>query len=312
MGVTKADGDDRILPFQIARSPVRGRVVRLGPAIDAILGAHPFEPSVLELVGEAAVLVALMGSSLKFDGKLILQAQGAGPVSMVVADYAASGALRATATRTGATPEGRGVAKLLGAGSLALTVDQGPDMERYQGVTPLEGESFAAAAVAYFLQSEQIPTAVKLAVGKVSRPGEGETWRAGGIIAQFVPGEGGGRARGEAVLKAPEEQDLWTRAAAHLETTQADELLDPAIDAETLLYRLFHEDGVRVFEPARVRAACSCSAERIGRVLERYERAALSEMLEDGAIRVACEFCRRVYLFDAAGAFLRTDGAHRP
>lgn len=306
-GPYQAD-DDRVLPFQIANSPVRGRVVRLGPAIDAILAAHPFEPPVLELVGEAATLVTLMGSALKFDGKLILQAQGDGPVSMVVADYAASGALRATATR-GESVAGKGVAALLGSGHFALTIDQGPDMERYQGVTPLEGEGFAAAAVAYFLQSEQIPTAVKLAVGKVMLPGGGQTWRAGGIIAQFLPGEGGGRERGEAALKAPEEQDLWARAASHLETTQADELLDPSLSPQTLLYRLFHEDGVRVFDTTPVLARCSCNRDRIERVLERYSVEGLADMVEDGAIKVACEFCRRVYLFDEKGSFLNSAGA---
>lgn len=296
--------DDRILPFQIAQSPVRGRVVRLGETADAILSAHPFDPAVLELVGEAATLVALMGSSLKFDGKLILQAQGEGPAKMVVADYSASGALRATATPTGPAPQGaRGIPALLGPGHIALTIDQGPDMERYQGVTPLEGADFAAAAVSYFMQSEQIPTAVKLAVGRVHLPGRGETWRAGGIIAQFIPGEGGGRERGEAVLKAPEEEELWRRAEAFLHTTQADELLDPSLGSEQLLYRLFHEDGVRVFDAQPVRAECSCTPERIGRVLSRYEKETLAEMVEEGAIRVGCEFCRRSYLFDADGAF---------
>ncbi|MBY0421603.1 MAG: Hsp33 family molecular chaperone [Parvularculaceae bacterium] len=306
MAPLDASGDDRILPFQVAQSPVRGRVVRLGRAADALLSAHPFDAPVLELVGEAAALVALMGSSLKFDGKLILQAQGDGPLSMVVADYAASGALRATAMRASDAPKGaRGLTGLLGAGHMALTVDQGPDMERYQGVTPLEGGDFATAAVSYFRQSEQIPTAVKLAVGRVARPGAAETWRVGGIIAQFIPGEGGGRARGEAALQAPEEEDLWRRAVAHIETVQADELLDPGLSAESLLYRLFHEDGVRVFDPVAVRAECSCNAERIGRVLERYEKASLADMVEDGAIRVGCEFCRRTYLFDDEGQFMR-------
>lgn len=303
----RAADDDFVLPFQVASSPVRGRVVRLGAAADEILAAHPFPPGVLELVGEAAALVVLMGSSLKFDGKLILQAQGDGPVSMIVADYAADGSLRATAAGVASAPSGRGLSTLVGAGHLALTIDQGPDMERYQGVTPLEGEGFAGAAVSYFLQSEQLPTAVRLAVGRVSLPGRGEVWRAGGVIAQFIPGEGGGRERGEAVLKGPEEEELWRRAAAHLETTQADELLDPSLSAETLLYRLFHEDGVRVFDRTPVRAHCSCSAERIGRVLERYEPAALAEMTDGGAIKVDCEFCRRSYYFDGTGAYIRAE-----
>lgn len=295
-------GDDATLPFQVGDTAVRGRVVRLGPAIDNILRVHPFPDPVLELIGEATALAALMGASLKFDGKLIFQAQGAGPVSMLVADYAANGDIRATAALRGPVePEARGLAALLGDGHIAITIDQGPDMERYQGVTPIEGHSLAEAAAGYFMQSEQIPTALKLAVGSVARPGEGRVWRAGGVIAQFMPGEGGARARGEAVLNAPADRDTWERAAILLETTQADELLDPAISAETLLYRLYHEDGVRVFRPGRVRAACGCNAEKIAAILSRYSRDELAGMVEDGAIRVVCDFCRRNYAFDETG-----------
>lgn len=296
--------DDAIVPFQVADSPVRGRLIRLGAAIDDILSVHPFEPRALELVGEGAVLTALMGSTLKFDGKLIFQAQGDGPVAMLVADYHASGALRATAKVTLPLGERRGLRALLGDGHLALTIDQGPDMERYQGVTPLEGEGLAEAAVSYFMQSEQIPTAIRLAVGRSRLAGGREAWRAGGVMIQFVPGEGGGRERGEAALRGPEEQELWDRAAALLATTQADELLDPLLSPHDLLYRLYHDEGVRVFEPRAVRAECGCTSDRIARVLSRYDSEALSEMVEDGEIRVDCEFCRTRYLFDAAGAFL--------
>lgn len=297
-----AAGDDAILPFQVGDSAVRGRVVRLGPAIDRILSAHPFPTAVNELLGEAAALVAMMGSALKFDGKLILQAQGDGPVSMIVADYSVSGNLRATASigrELGV--DARGFRGLLGGGHMAMTIDQGADMERYQGVTPIEGASLAAAAVAYFEQSEQIPTAVKLAVGRVKRPRVGEVWRAGGIIAQFIPGEGGARKRGEAALKAPEDEETWERAAALLATTQVDELLDPSVSAQTLLYRLYHEDGARVFEATPVRAACGCNADKIAAVLERYSADELADMVEDGFIRVSCEFCRTSYLFDRNG-----------
>lgn len=301
-GMTAAAADDTTLPFQFGETAVRGRVVRLGPAIDNILRAHPFPEPVLELIGEATVLAALMGASLKFDGKLIFQAQGAGPVSMLVADYSAGGDIRATASLRGPIEPGmRGLAALLGDGHIAITIDQGPDMERYQGVTPIEGHSLAEAAAGYFMQSEQIPTALKLAVGSVKRPGEARRWRAGGVMAQFMPGEGGGRERGEAVLKAPADREAWERAAILLETTQADELLDPSISAETLLYRLYHEDGVRVFRPGPLRAACGCNAEKISAVLMRYSRDELAEMIDDGAIRVACEFCRREYAFDQEG-----------
>ncbi len=297
-----AAGDDAVLPFQVGDTAVRGRVIRLGPAIDGILTAHPFPAPVKELLGEAAALVALMGSALKFDGKLILQAQGDGPVSMIVADYTANGGLRTTAS-IGRDPgkAAQGLRGLVGSGHMAMTIDQGPNMERYQGVTSIDGETLAEAAVAYFDQSEQIPTALKLAVGRVKRPREGESWRAGGIIVQFVPGEGGERERGEAVLKAPEDREMWERASALLATTQVDELLDPGVSAETLLYRLYHEDGVRVFEPTSVRAACGCNADKISSVLERYTADKLADMVEGGFIRVSCEFCRTDYLFDCNG-----------
>ncbi len=298
MNGPQRSADDIILPFQIAESAVRGRVVRLGGAVDEILSAHKFPDPLSELLGEAVCLVAMMGASLKFDGKLIFQAQGDGPVSMIVADYSAHGALRATAkSRTENLP--RGAKALLGKGSVALTIDQGPDMDRYQGVTPIEGESLADAASAYFAQSEQIPTIVKLAVGRLALPGEGERWRAGGLMAQFVPHEGG--ERGEAVRLSGEDRENWERACAFIQTIQPDELLDPFINAETLLYRLFHEDGVRIFEPAPLRADCACNEGKIAAVLSRYNSEDLSEMVVNDAITVSCEFCRKAYRFTPEG-----------
>ncbi|MEO0612235.1 MAG: Hsp33 family molecular chaperone [Pseudomonadota bacterium] len=294
--------DDRILPFQIGETAVRGRLVRMSGSIDQILSAHPFDENVARLVGEAAIVVTLMGAALKFDGKLIFQIQGDGPVSMVVSDYQANGALRATAsTAEGAARSAPTLPALLGTGHVAMTVDQGPDMERYQGITPLEGETLEEAVVAYFQQSEQLPTAVRLAVGKIQKPGGRAHWRAGGIIAQFVPGEGGNRERGEATLMADTDQESWDRAEAFLKTTQADELLDPNLAGEDLLYRLFHEDGVRVFDSKPVTAACGCNAQKITAVLGRYDEDSLSEMLEDGIIKVSCDFCRTEYRFDPQG-----------
>ena len=302
---THAESDDFVLPFQIADTAVRGRLARLSGSIDEILTAHAFPDELSELVGEATALVAMMGAALKFDGKLILQAQGDGPVGLVVADYTAGGNVRATAKIDPDHGElARGARALLGKGHIALTIDQGPQMERYQGVTPIEGEDLAGVAVSYFAQSEQIPTVVKLAVGRVTSPGAGEQWRAGGIMAQFVPGEGGARARGEEVLMNADDQEIWDRAAAFLETTQADELIDPAITAETLLYRLFHEDGVRVFDPQPVQAACNCGPEKIVAVLERYTPEDLADMVEDGVITVTCEFCRKNYRFRPDGTMI--------
>ncbi|MEZ5894585.1 MAG: Hsp33 family molecular chaperone [Parvularculaceae bacterium] len=293
--------DDVILPFQVADAAVRGRVVRLSAAIDDILSAHGFPDALAELVGEASALVAMLGAALKFDGKLILQAQGEGPVSLVVADYSTGGALRATAKlRDEAGDLPRGASALLGKGAIALTIDQGPDMDRYQGVTQIEGETLADAAVAYFMQSEQIPTIVRLAVGRVQAPGGKPRWRAGGLIAQFVPDEGG-RERGVAADTDAEDRDIWERAQVFIATTQPDELLDPSISAETLLYRLFHEDGVRVFDRQPVRAECSCEAQKVAAVLSRYAPEELGDMVEDGAITVTCEFCRTSYRFSPEG-----------
>lgn len=292
--------DDIIIPFHVGAGAVRGRIIRLGGAIDEILSAHQFPDGVSELLGEATALTALMGASLKFDGKLIFQAQGDGAVRLLVADYVSDGALRATAAISNAAAK-RGFSALMGKGHLALTIDQGPDMERYQGVTPIEGPTLEEAAVAYFNQSEQIPTAVRLAVGKVARPGAREAWRAGGVIAQFMPGEGGTRERGEAVLQSDDDRDQWDRAAALLATTRADELLDPGLSPEDLLYRLYHEDGVRVFEARSVRAACSCTSSKIAAVLSRYSAEDLAGLANDGLIKVSCDFCRRDYYFDPEG-----------
>lgn len=296
-----AQSDDQIQPFQIADTAVRGHVVRLSGAIDDILSAHPFPDALKSLLGEAVCLVAMMGASLKFEGKLIFQAQGDGPAPMLVADYTAGGALRATASAPSAPVAESGLA-LLGKGHIVMTIDQGPDMERYQGVTPLEGADLAAAAVNYFDQSEQIPTMIKLAVGRLSRPGAPDQWRAGGMMAQFVPGEGGTRARGEEMLLSESDRDIWDRTTAFMQTINDDELLDPAIGAQTLLYRLFHEDGVRVFDPLPVRAECRCDGDTIEAVLARYDEDELRDMVEDGAINVTCEFCRKAYRFTPQGA----------
>ncbi|MEO0398306.1 MAG: Hsp33 family molecular chaperone [Pseudomonadota bacterium] len=306
-----ASGDDIILPFQVGDTAVRGRVVRLGPAIDQILSAHGFYDPLSELVAEAATLVSAMGAALKFDGKLILQLQGDGPVPLVVADYTAGGGLRAMASSSdgslgsGDSGDARDSAAkpdlkdLVGAKShMMLTVDQGPDMDRYQGVTPLDGARLEEAAVAYFDQSEQIPSAVRLAVGRLSRPGQPPQWRAGGVLAQFVPAEGGERERGEAILQSEGDRETWARAEAFLSTIQADELLDPDLSPESLLYRLFHEDGVRVFDASPVRAHCTCNPDKIRAVLSRYTAEDLADMVEDGAIRVTCEFCRKTFAFD--------------
>ena len=284
--------DDLVAVFQIEGEPVRGRLARLGPAIDEIIRGHAYPDPVANLLGETCALAALVGSSLKFEGRLIVQAQGSGPVRYVVADYDTSGALRgycrydedavAEATKGFIRP---GARSLLGDGVFIMTVDQGPDMDRYQGVTAIEGETLALCAEQYFAQSEQTPTRVRLAVGQAD-VGEGPKWRAGGVLIQNIAEDD---TRGST-------EEAWVRTQALFETLGEDELIDPLLSAETLLFRLFHEDGVRVFDPKPLRAFCRCSHDRILTVLKSFGPEEHAEMIEsDGLIHVTCEYCSRDY-----------------
>jgi molecular chaperone Hsp33 len=290
--MTNTLSDDLVGAFRIEGEPVRGRLARLGPAIDEILNGHAYPEPVANLLGEACALAALVGSNLKFDGRLILQAQGSGPVRFVVADYDTSGGLRGycrfDADEVAKASEGfqrPGARSLLGDGVFVMTVDQGPDMDRYQGVTAIEGETLALCAEQYFAQSEQTPTRVRLAVGQAD-DGAGPRWRAGGVLIQFIAPD---EARGST-------EEAWERTQALFETIGEDELIDPSLASNTLLWRLFHEDGVRVFGSKPLRAFCRCSQARIEGVLKSFPASDRAEMVEaDGKIRVTCEYCSRVY-----------------
>jgi molecular chaperone Hsp33 len=289
--VTQFPTDDFVAPFAIEEQPVRGRVARLGPAIDQILTRHDYPEPVANLLGEACALAALVGASLKFEGRLIVQAQGSGPVAYVVADYDTNGALRGYCRfdpeRVAAASSGfalPGARTLLGEGVFIMTVDPGPDMERYQGVTPIEGETLALCAESYFAQSEQVPTRVRLAVGQVD-VGEGPHWRAGGLLIQNVAEDD---ARGST-------RDAWTRAEALFETVGEDELIDPTVPAQTLLWRLYHEDGVRLFNATPLSGFCRCTEERVIGMLMAFPPEERAEMATDGRIEVTCEYCSRVY-----------------
>ncbi|MFI4933909.1 MAG: Hsp33 family molecular chaperone [Caulobacterales bacterium] len=284
--------DDLAAPFQIEHQPVRGRLVRMGAVVNEILTRHDYPPPVANLLGETCALAALVGSSLKFEGRLIVQAQGDGPVSYVVADYDTSGGVRGYCRYDEARVRdlcagfpSPGAQSLLGEGAFVMTVDQGADMERYQGVTPIEGETLALCAERYFAQSEQTPTRVRLAVGRADE-GQGMTWRAGGILIQNIAEDD---ARGATA-------EPWREAQFLFETIGEDELIDPSLAPETLLYRLFHERGVRLFTAKRLTAFCRCSKERIVTVLKAFAPHERVEMVErDGRIRVTCEYCSRVY-----------------
>ena len=298
--------DDLVLPFEIKPLGVRGRLVRLGPAVDDILHRHAYPASVSALLAEAVALAAILGAMLKFDGKFILQTKTDGPVDMIVADYVAPGKVRGYArfdAERVAALKNPGQVDLLGTGYLAMTVDQGPDMERYQGIVPLDGADLTAAAHSYFEKSEQIPTRIRMAAGPLFQRGaKGEAWRAGAIMVQHLPREGGSSPlpshsgdAPEGVDVAPQENDDWVKARLLLDTVEAHELLDPQLSAEQLLYRLYHEDGVTAYPATHLERYCSCSQDSITRMLARFPAEDRADMVTDGEIAVTCEFCSTTY-----------------
>lgn len=308
-------GDDVVVPFTLENLDSRGRVVRLGEALDQILTRHNYPAPVARLLGEAVVLAGLIGSSLKFEGKFILQTQTDGPVNLIVVDLDAPDGLRgyarfdADAVQQAIERGEIAPGQLLGKGHLAMTVDQGVHMERYQGIVALEGGSLEDVAHTYFQQSEQVPTLVRLAVAQLSRKGQrGTHWRAGGVLVQYLPPHGartmpdlpgdGDFSNPDTADQSFAESDKWTETRALLGTIADDELADPDVSAERLLFRLFHETGVRVFDPIALEERCTCSVERIEAMLrDNFSAEERAEMVVNGEIEVVCEFCSADYHF---------------
>lgn len=304
--------DDVVLPFAVEALDVRGRAVRLGASIDTILARHRYPDVVARAIGEAAALAALLGSSLKFSGRFQLQTKSDGPLEMLVVDFDAPDRLRAYArfdeARVAALGGHPRTGELLGTGILAMTIDQGTQASRYQGVVALDGQGLEEAAHQYFRQSEQIPTRVKLAVAEEFSEGR-RRYRAGGAMVQFLP-ESSERARvadlspgdapeGHAEPEAPREDDAWQEAQALVGTIEDHELVDPQVSSERLLYRLFHERGVRVFDEQPIREACRCSTERIMGMMRNFSAQDRRDMVgDDGRIGITCEFCSRHYDLD--------------
>ncbi len=306
-------GDDHVVPFTIESLDVRGRAVQLGSALDTIISRHDYPEPVARLLGEVIVLTVLLGTSLKFDGQLILQTQSDGPVSLLVVDYRTPNAVRAYARydsnalalaeeRQETNPE-----ELLGKGILALTIDQGAHTKRYQGMVALEGASLEEVAHSYFLQSEQIPTRVRLSVAEAYCSTDGITagtrWRAGGLLMQFLPESeerikqrdlpgGDGDAGDDLDIK---EDCAWEEAQTLFSTIRDDEVTDPMIPCEKLLFRLFHEQGLRLFPAQKILDRCSCSSEKIWSVLKNMPENDLGELAEDDKISIKCEFCCEDY-----------------
>jgi molecular chaperone Hsp33 len=308
-------GDDHVVPFQVEGLDVRGRAVQLGPMLDAILERHSYPAPVARLLAEVIALTVLLGTSLKFEGKFTVQTKGDGPVDLLVADFATPENVRAyarfnqnlldKAVAAGETePE-----QLLGKGMLAFTIDQGKYSQPYQGIVALDGATLEDIAGTYFRQSEQIPTRVRLAAAELFDRDEAgkprHRWRAGGLIAQFLP-EAPERMRqpdlhggdGDTSASRHADDDAWAEARSLVETIDADELTDPLVGTERLLFRLFHERGVRVYEPRAVFDRCSCSREKIKGVLRGFSAEEIDVSQEEGQVAVTCEFCSTTYRFE--------------
>lgn len=311
--VSDAAVDDVVLPFAVEPLDLRGRLVRLGPAVDDILVRHDYPPPVARLLAEASALTVLLGAALNQEGRFQLQTRSDGVVDMIVVDFDSPDRLRAFARFDAgrlAEAEAQGKvagADLLGRGHLGFTIEPGGAATRYQGVVALAGEGLERAAHDYFERSEQIPTVVRLAVGQIVT-GEGAHWRAGGLIVQFLP-ESEDRRRqadlhpGDAPEGTPahvvDEDEAWTEGRALAGTVEDHELIDPSLSGERLLYRLFHERGVRVFAAQPVRDQCRCSTDGIRTMLRRFTPQERADMVgDDGRIGVTCEFCSTKREFD--------------
>jgi molecular chaperone Hsp33 len=291
-------------PFHLRRKPVRGRLVRLGPLAEALLTRHDHPEPVTRLQGEALALTAGLASALKYQGSFSLQAKGDGPVPMLLADCTHTGALRGYArveaeklARYGRNPSPRA---LLGKGYLAFTCDQGPQMDRYQGIVAIEGADLAEMTGSYFAASEQLRAFIRLACAR--RP---EGWRAAAFIMERVAGEGG---VGPELDEAAQEE-AWTTALALARTLTAEEMLDDALPPERLLHRLFHEEGLALDQPRALAYGCRCSRSRLAGVLEGFPPEDLDHMAENGTITMTCEFCNHDFRFAREGLRGASGGA---
>jgi molecular chaperone Hsp33 len=282
---------DQLLPFQLERSGLRGRLVRLGPVVDTILSRHDYPDQVARLVGEFVVLGASLAGGLKFAGSFSLQAKGDGPVPLVLADVTNDGDIRAYAeAKEGAEATEPRLDQLMGDGYLAVTVDQSAvGGQTYQGIVELEGESLADCMITYFRRSEQVPTGMRVAVTR----GE-EGWRGGALVIQKLP---------EANPHSAEAQDAredWQRTMLLLATLGEQELADPQLSEEQLLVRLFHEEGVRVFPRQDLAVGCRCSRARIDKMLSTFSADDLDDMADEqtNEIGVTCHWCNKTFTVD--------------
>ncbi|MEM7670228.1 MAG: Hsp33 family molecular chaperone HslO [Pseudomonadota bacterium] len=323
-------GDDSILPFQLDRAQMRGRVVRLDATLDQILEQHRYPPAVSALVAEAALITALIGSTMKLKWRFSIQIRGEGAVRLIATDYFAPEAegeparIRAYASfDAGEVVSSRRTPfRLLGRGVFGVTIDQGPGTTPYQGITPLTGNKLGDCAEAYFAQSEQIATRFNTLSAHAQEPGKTMQWRAGGLMIQQLgrPGESvlsDGPSGSDGLMNADDvaamgaNEEDWNRVNFLMETVDAHELIGPHLAMEGLLTRLFHEETPRVFGAQAVTFGCTCSAERVEAAMAQYSAKDIAHMTNDsGHVTADCQFCSAHYEFapdtlgfEAGGAF---------
>jgi len=307
--------DDTVLPFQLDTSGIRGRVARLDGVLEQVLSQHNYPPLIEALVAEMALLTALIGQTIKLRWKLSLQVRGKGAARLIATDYYGPTAdgeparIRAYASYDAerldldAAPFSQ-----IGDGYFAVMLDQGEGMVPYQGFTPIAGGSLSSCAETYFAQSEQIPTRFSLAYGRSTEPGRAARWRAGGMMLQHMPAEGGVAAEAgsgdgglltHADILSGADSENWTRANLLLDTVEALEMIGPSVAPTNLLIRLFHEDGPRVFDPTPVRFGCSCSADKVRSTMSIYSQKDIATMTtEAGIVTADCQFCGAHYELD--------------
>ncbi|MEN2977150.1 Hsp33 family molecular chaperone HslO [Tistrella bauzanensis] len=308
---------DMSQPFRLPWAEARGRLARIGPALDEIVTRHAYPAAVSMVLAELVTLAAMVAHSLKTEGVFTVQVRGDGPVALMVADATASGALRGYAqfdvdavaaldqpvagVRHSGAPS---MPRLFGRAYLALTLDPGQGMERYQGIVELDGERLADAVHGYFRLSEQIESAVRFAVAP---PADGTTtgWRAGGLLLQRMPGEGGIGAAG-----VEDEEDGWRRAVLLASSIRDAELTDPALPLDQVLLRLFHEDGVVVYDPLALAFACRCSTGRVEGLIRSLPADDLADLTVEGKVDVVCEFCGTSYVYDEGDIARLRAGEH--
>ncbi len=308
--------DDTVLPFQLDKSDIRGRIARLDGVLDNALAQHDYPASVEAMVAETAMLTALIGQTIDLRWKLSIQIRGSGPLRLIATDYygpsenGEPARLRAYASfdNDALDPDADPFSQI-GKGYFAILVDQGKDMAPYQGITPLAGGSLSACAETYFAQSEQLPTRFALTYGRSQEPGAGESWRAGGIMLQhmpkaspFVARDGG--SGDEGLLQAgdilnDDETENWQRANILLDTVEELELIGPTVSPTDLLVRLFHEERPIAYDPQPVHFGCTCSEDRVRQSMSIYSARDIEKMtLSDGSLTADCQFCGAHYVLD--------------